>query len=301
MTEKSLEFWIEKLCERALPDGGFSGKIGGGYRSDATAWAAFALAALGARGDLVRAARSRLSADQMEDGRISISPDHPQAFWPTPLAILAWHGPPKHRDSQLRALKFLLTTTGIHFEKNENSVVGHDTLIKGWPWIGDTHSWVEPTSMVLLALELTGHNEHDRAREARRMLLDRQLEEGGWNYGNATVFGRQLRPMPESTGLALNALAGKVPDGVVGKSLLYLKDQINRLRTPLSLGWSLLGLGAWKERPVNADNLIHQCLANQNYYGVYNTHQLSLLLASLQGKRGLLSLSASPKAAQSTG
>jgi hypothetical protein len=144
--------------------------------------------------------------------------------------------------------------------------------------------------MVLLALKLTGHGHHKRAQEARRMLLNRQLVRGGWNYGNTSTFGQQLRPMPESTGLALNALAGKLPRERVEKSVSYLKDHVGSLRTPLSLGWSLLGLGAWGERPVAAETFVFQCFDRQDVYGPYNTQHLALLLISLLGKRGLLSL-----------
>jgi hypothetical protein len=69
-----------------------------------------------------------------------------------------------------------------------------------------------------------------------------------------------------------------------------LKDQVGRLRTPLSLGWSLLGLGAWGERPAHAESLVFESFDRQQVYGPYDTPQLSLLLASLLGKRGLLSL-----------
>ena len=122
------------------------------------------------------------------------------------------------------------------------------------------------------------------------MLLDRQLEQGGWNYGNLSVYGKQLRAMPESTGLALNALAGRISPERVHKSLLYLRKRVGGLRTPLSLGWSILGLGAWDERPWEAERLILQCLERQSVYGSYNTQQLSLLLISLFGRRGLLSV-----------
>jgi hypothetical protein len=158
----------------------------------------------------------------MEDGRLSVSPNHPQAFWPTPLAILVWHASPSHREPQSRALEFLLATAGKHWKKGEDAVIYHDPSIIGWPWIEDTHSWVEPTAVVLMALDVTGYGDHERAREARLMLLDRQLELGGWNYGNTSVFGQRLRPMAESTGLALNALARRVPrDGLPILRILF--------------------------------------------------------------------------------
>jgi hypothetical protein len=290
MIKKSIEFGVETLSQRALPNGGFSGRTGGGYRPDATAWAILALVAMGSRENLVQLARSQLGADQMQDGRVSLSPDYPEAFWPTPLAVIAWQGSLAHRVPQLSAVKFLLDTTGKHWVKRDDSVFGHDTSIRGWPWIGDTHSWVEPTAMVLLALELTGYSDHERAREARLMLLDRQLESGGWNYGNTSVFGQQLRPMPEPTGLALNALSGRVQREIVERSIYYLKDQVGRLRTPHSLGWSLLGLGAWGEQPADAESFVFECIDRQHVYGSYDTQQLSLLLASLLGKKGLLDL-----------
>jgi hypothetical protein len=270
LIEQAVESLVLTLSQRALPNGGFSGRTGCGYRPDATAWAILALVAVGSRKNLVQLARSQLAAEQMQDGRVSLSPDHPQAFWPTALAVIAWQGSLAHRLHQLRALKFLLDT--------------------GWPWIGDTHSWVEPTAMVLLALELTGYGDHERAREARLMLLDRQLESGGWNYGNTSVFGQQLRPMPEPTGLALNSLSGRVQREIVERSLSYLKDQVCRLRTPHSLGWSLLGLGAWGEQPADAESFVFECIDRQHVYGSYDTPQLSLLLASLLGKKGLLDL-----------
>jgi hypothetical protein len=290
MLEKIVEPLVHTLSERALPEGGFSNQSGGAYRPDTTAWATLALTAVKARRDLIESARGRLAADQMEDGRVSLSPKHPQTFWPTPLVVLAWHGSPKHRLAQQRAIQFLLRTTGKHFKKKNNSVIGHDSSIRGWPWIWNTHSWIEPTAMALLALELTGCGNHKRAKEARLMLLNRQLERGGWNFGNTYVFGQQLRPMPESTGIALNALAERASCNVVEKSLWYLKGRVGRLRTPFSLSWSLLGLGAWAEMPANAGKFVLQSLECQNIYGPYDTAQLSMLLVSLLGNRGLLNL-----------
>jgi len=110
------------------------------------------------------------------------------------------------------------------------------------------------------------------------MVLDRQLPHGGWNYGNTLVFGKELHPMPESTGAGLAGLAGLVGRDVVLPSLSYLQDKVTRLRTPISLGWSLLGLAAWDLSPPNAEALAERCLANQGRYGEYETSALSLLI-----------------------
>jgi hypothetical protein len=150
-------------------------------------------------------------------------------------------------------------------------------MLKGWPWVGETHSWVEPTATAVMALRVTGHGPHDRVKEAVRMLLDRQLPHGGWNYGNTLVFGTELHPMPESTGAALTGLAGTVDREAVLPSLTYLHGQVARLRTPISLGWSLLGLAAWRMSPPNKATLVERCLANQERYGEYETSALCLL------------------------
>ena len=122
------------------------------------------------------------------------------------------------------------------------------------------------------------------------MLLDRQLEQGGWNYGNTRVFDQQLRPMLLSTALALCALAGRVQRGNVEKGLFYLKNNMNQVRTPLSLAWGLLALSAWGERPADAEYSVKECFQRQTVYGPYETQTLGVLLASLLGREGLLDL-----------
>jgi hypothetical protein len=119
------------------------------------------------------------------------------------------------------------------------------------------------------------------------MILNRQLPHGGWNYGNTLVFGQELRPMPESTGAALTGLAAMVAREKVEKSLSYLQGETDRLRTPISLGWALLGLAAWELWPSNGLALVQRCLANQSRYGVYDTSALCLLLlGALAGEKG---------------
>ena len=80
---------VLQLRMQVVTPAGFRDRQGGVYRADATAWAILALMAAGTESDLSSAARSRLAADQLGDGSISISPLHPHAFWPTSLAVLA--------------------------------------------------------------------------------------------------------------------------------------------------------------------------------------------------------------------
>ena len=288
------DYFIEKLridiLKRAMPEGGFASIPKGDYRPDATAWAVLAIDAIGSDTGLVNDSRTKLASGQLDDGRVSLSKDKKQAFWPTALAVMAWKDSIQYRKFQLRGNDFLLKTKGIHFPKKKESFTGHDTSICGWPWIDETHSWVEPTSLVLLALEATGNGDHERAREARRLLLDRQLCYGGWNYGNTTVFGRQLRPMPESTGLALNALAKRVNRKDVEKSISYLKQEMNVLKGPLSFSWGFLGLSAWGERPQIDEYSLITNYRRRETIGVHRTEELSLLAICMLSRTGFLGL-----------
>jgi hypothetical protein len=278
----------QDLLTRLRADGGFSHQHGGPYRADATAWAVIALSSSDADRRQIQPAMRRLAAGQHEDGSVSISPDHPEAFWPTPLATLAWSCCPVEIESRQRAIGFLLATTGKHWEKRPDEIAQHNTALKGWPWIAATHSWIEPTALSMIALSMAGYQRHPRVNEAVHMLMDRQLLHGGWNYGNTSVFGQELRPAPESTGAALHALAGSVVREDVQRSLDYLSKEVTHLRTPIALGWGLLGLNSWGASPPHATRLIAECLKRQERYGPYDTTALSLLVLPLLAPNGLL-------------
>ena len=287
MTSVSLKRMIrEELSRRFVPEGGIAEWPRGQFRTDATAWGILALRGAGGEQAILERHRARLIHEQDEDGRLSVNRGHPDSYWPTPLAVLAWQDSSHSQAAQGRAIRFLLETTGVHRPRRSDELAAHDPLLKGWPWVGSTHSWIEPTALAVIALKATGHGQHDRVREAIRMILDRQLPHGGWNYGNTLLFGKELHPMPESTGAALSGLAGAVDQVTVSRSLDYLQGEVDRLRTPISLGWSLLGLAAWDLWPSNGAALVERCLANQSRYGDYDTSALCLLfLGALAGER----------------
>jgi len=287
MQNKPIAQHVERVWERALAEGGFAAKPGGMYRPDSTAWAILALSAAGITDDHLERSRIRLKTSQLNDGRVCALPDLPETYWPTPLAILAWQNSTYLRDAQSQAVEFLIQTTGRHWKRRNDSPAAHDTSIPGWAWIANTHSWVEPTALSLIALQAAGYGTHQRANEAAHMLMDRQLSHGGWNYGNTVVFDKELRPMPENTGLALNALAGRVAKEEITRSLDYLEFQIKQLRTPLSLGWGLLGLGAWGKRPDHAEKQILESLKLQKRYGNYDTSLLAILILSFFLRGGI--------------
>ncbi len=276
--------------------GGFPHRQDGQPRADATAWAIIALSAWNSAQAQCDKARLFLTSLQLDDGRIPISPNHPEVIWPTSLAVLAWHGNPNFQEAQNRAVNFLLGFTGRHFSKPDGMTVGHDPAILGWPWIAETHSWVIPTGLTIMALTLAGHQLHERVLEGGRMILDRQLLSGGWNYGNTLAFGKELHPLPECTGLALQTLARQTRIKNVQKSLDYISDTFSTLHTPISLGWALLGLEAWGLRPANADQQIAESFIRQKRYGTYSLPALALLLCAAKGRDGFYPLFANSAA-----
>ncbi len=82
------------------------------------------------------------------------------------------------------------------------------------------------------------------------MLLDRVCLGGGWNAGNAIVYGVPLRPHIDATAIALAALRAHYQDPVVSKSLTWLLDCV-RCQSAYSLAWLILAIGAY--RNVRAD------------------------------------------------
>jgi len=281
-----LEQGLRELTKLRRSDDGFSGRPGGAPRVEATAWAVLALRAGGESTGTLRPHLDWLAARQAEDGRVPLDPAHPGVMWPTPLAMLAWDSGTAYTAPMRKAAGFLLSHTGRHFPKEPDSPLGHDTGLKGWPWVLDTHSWVVPTSLCMIALCRAGHGAHERVREAARMLADRRIPAGGWGYGNTTAFGSVLRPFPDTTGAALCALAAAGDSETARQALPYLEQEVERVRTPLSLGWALLGLASWDRRPAQAEVWAEECLARQEYLGPYETASLVVLLFAALAGRG---------------
>src|SRR5262245_23431637 len=102
------------LESRTQPEGGFPARGGEAFRSDATAWAILALSRLDPVHPLLGSARDRLTAAQDPDGRIAISREHKEAFWPTALSVLAWHRSQAHEPHYSLGVQFLLKTIGQH-------------------------------------------------------------------------------------------------------------------------------------------------------------------------------------------
>ncbi len=269
------------MGKRFSTSGGVARIPGEAESIDSTAWAIRALNFLNPGDDLARAGQLYLGTMQQQNGSVSLTLDMPGVTWPTSLALLAWNTDKRFENERIKATQFLLESKGRVLEK-QPEMIAHNVKLPGWPWVDGTYSWVEPTSMAVLALKAQGQGEHPRVKQGIALILDRMLIDGGWNYGNKRVFGTNLLPMPESTGIALCALKGDVSEEIITKSLLYLNSIYPAVNTPLSLSRIILGLSSFNQRPHDVAKRIQQCLDLQNRYGPFETTLLAeLALASM--------------------
>lgn len=181
---------------------------------------------------------------QSPDGTVGIRRNEPHPYWPTGLAVLVWSALRERRAefaaAESRGVRAIVAATcrmAPRFRKP-----GDETAAAAWPWVEGTYSWVEPTSFYRLALRSAGWGAHERVGAARRMLLDRQLPSGGWNYGNAIVLDQLLRAHVQPTGIALLALSDDSTE--LEHSIAYLRRALSPQTTTQSLSWGLLGLAA---------------------------------------------------------
>jgi len=145
-----------------------------------------------------------------------------------------------------RSIEWLLSWEGNPSKPQKETPL--NSQLRGWPWISDTFSWVEPTSYAVLALKLSGHGDHPRVAEAERLLLDRACVGGGWNYGNRIVFGRELIPFLPTTALAALALQ-RVPAAtpMIDQSLGVLRREVSQHQSTLTLALTILCLNAFDQ------------------------------------------------------
>ena len=231
--------------------------------SEPTAMAALALLATQATdthhdetATACQAAADWLADTQQSDGSVGVSKNIPTPGWMTSHALLLWSALGGWEQPRARALSWLVSQKGTTVSPMDNidRVAGHDTTLVGWPWVAETHSWLEPTALAVLALtDDTGVATRARVGEATTLIRDRAIKTGGWNYGNKAVFGRSLRPQPAPTGLALLALSGQGKnDLMIQAATRYLLDILPTTRAAAALGWGLLGLRAWGIEPAES-------------------------------------------------
>lgn len=281
---------LDRLTDRLLSirhaDGGFPYYSGNESSAEPTALAALALHSAGRPAAHAVSLTTWLSAGQNKDGSVGISPSrHNQGQWLTALAALVFQRFGLREQSD-RTLGFILSLKSATLPNDPK--IKQDNSLVGWPWVRGTFGWVEPTAWALLALSAAGLADQARAAEGRKLLLDRQIPSGGWNYGNPGVNDTELLAFWDTTGLALAALSGRVSATLVERSLSLLERNQDKIDSPCGLAWAILGLEAWKKDVSSLKAKLSGVLDAWAGPEV-NTAHLALGIIALSGKKVLTS------------
>ena len=283
-----------------------------GYRDEegpATEPAALATLACAAHGrpEVAHRIATWLAEQQDKSGFVGIRGGDAAPHWPTAWAILAWsalNGPSERhpfRTQISRAVTWLLTIGGNALENVPE--MGHNMGLVGWPWVEGTHSWLEPTALSVLALKSNGEAEHPRVREGVRLLFDRLLPSGGCNYGNTLVFGQELRPHLQSSGVALLALSGETPpssDLRLSKTIELVEKWLSPNTTAASLAYGIMGLAAHGHNSVAPSEWLAHAFVRTRVRGA-NLPRISLLLLAARGVESPLVTLPASKAVHGSG
>jgi hypothetical protein len=280
--------WIDSLAARLAQATRWGYGASSRTAAEPAAMVALALISLG-KNKAAAAPLAWLAQKQRSDGSLNASDEPSSPKWPTSLAVLAWTAALQTKTSSQsslpaqtdRAVSWILSIQGATGDGHGQLV--HDTTLTAWPWVEETHNWVEPTALHVLALKAVGKKDHPRTRQGVAMLVDRLLPHGGCNYGNTIVLGQELRPHVQPTGLALAALADEnIADPRIQKSLDWLADAVSPQTTTASLCFGLFGLAAHDRLPENSPRFL-QAAYHRTVARDASPYKLALLAIASRG------------------
>jgi hypothetical protein len=248
-------------------DGGWGFSAGASSAVEPTSWGLLAIS--GSDYDdsgtqrKCRAARF-LKGAQLPEGSWPAVIGQEEGGWVTSIACLALRASEGASPETSRGLDWLCRDWpgegGLWWRmrrrlSGETRLAQANYRLRGWSWTRGTSSWVEPTSHALLALR-GAHLSPDGSRRAKhrrelgqKMLCSRMCPGGGWNCGNAWVYGAPGKPLIGPTAWALVALAEFAAEpGVqdcVREGLDWLERASGGIRGPGSLALAHLCLRAY--------------------------------------------------------
>jgi hypothetical protein len=284
---------IKLLSQSQNPDGGWGAVAGRQSNTESSALALMALRSIKNSQDNrdLRRAEEWLINSQNADGSWPYGAGAKAASWSTALAVIALSGSDVEGERLVRAGNWIVAQEGskpgilaklivaLSFQKK--AVHLNDDLI-GWSWTPTSFSWVEPTSYCLLALKkiksrLSANGVKERVEQAELMIYDRMCDGGGWNYGNAAVYGDPLWPYPDTTALALIALQDHRERHQNQVSLGVLKKAAEATNSGLALGWSSICLSLYSRDISELRKRLDHTFARTKFLGETKPIALSIL------------------------
>jgi hypothetical protein len=281
-------------------DGGWGAIAGKQSNTESTALGLLALRSLddSRENSVLEKAEQWLAKTQNPDGSWFYGAGSKAPSWSTALAVMALSDSIVEAERLVRAGNWILAQEGskpgilaklilaLSFQKK--AVHLNDDLV-GWSWTPGSFSWVEPTSYCLIALKkiksrLSAKAVQERVDQAELMIYDRMCEGGGWNYGNAAVYGDPLWPYPDITALALIALQDHKERNDNRVSLRALSKMAETTDSGLALGWTTVCLSVYGEDTSELRKRLDQKFARTKFLGETKPVALAIL-ASEDGAR----------------
>ena len=288
------------LRQTQNPDGGWGAIAGKQSNTESTALGLLALRSLddSRENSVLEKAEQWLAKTQNPDGSWFYGAGSMAPSWSTALAVMALSDSIVEAERLVRAGNWILAQEGskpgilaklilaLSFQKK--AVHLNDDLV-GWSWTPGSFSWVEPTSYCLIALKkiksrLSAKAVQERVDQAELMIYDRMCEGGGWNYGNAAVYGDPLWPYPDITALALIALQDHKERNDNRVSLRALSKMAETTDSGLALGWTTICLSVYGEDISELRKRLDQKFARTKFLGETKPVALAIL-ASEDGAR----------------
>ena len=291
---------VKLLRQSQNPDGGWGTIAGRQSNTESTSLGLLALRSLDDSREnfVLKKAEQWLAQTQNSDGSWSYGAGAKAPSWSTALAVMALSDSSVEAERLVRAGNWILAQEGskpgilaklilaLSFQKK--AVHLNDDLV-GWSWTPGSFSWVEPTSYCLIALKkiksrLSAEAVQGRVNQAELMIYDRMCKGGGWNYGNAAVYGDPLWPYPDITALALIALQDHKERKENQASLSILSKTAETTDSGLALGWTTICLSVYGEDISELRKRLDQKFARTKF--LEETKPVALaILASGDGAR----------------
>jgi hypothetical protein len=188
----------------------------------------------------------------------------------------------EHRDGNAALVAGIQRAKGVAL--GDSRINRQNNGLQAWSWMGETFSWVEPTTYCLLALKKAQRAglsvDGKRVADAEALMFDRCGVTGGWNYGNSNMLGKELPAYVPTTALGLLSLQDRSSDDAVRRSLDYLERDALSERSGLALSLAMIALRVF-QRPVDA---ISAALVQQlpTTLALGNLHAAALALYALR-------------------